>query len=1124
MQCQNCQATLPGAAKFCIECGAAAPSICGACGFVNLAQASFCAECGASVGSARRDNAAIVHAQHSPSPAHPHPVPSVERRQLTVLFCDLVGSTSLSSRLDPEELRDVIAAFYTCVADTVAQFGGHVARYMGDGALIFFGYPHAFEDNAARAVRGALALVSNVAKLSEHAERLSVRIGIATGLVVVGDIVGVGAAREQTALGDTPNLAARLQALAEPDTIVIAESTRRLAGDLFEYRDLGAVTLKGFSDRVTAWQVLGEERSRRRFSAHDSSQRPPVTPQDHRGARPLVGRARELGLLHDSWKQVCEGRGRVILVSGDAGIGKSRLVEALVSQLQDEPHAHLEFGCSANYTNSPLYPVVALLPTVLGWSRADALEVRLEKLDAFCSRHRLPTGEALPLLASLLSLPASGRYALPPMSPERQKQRTLQLLAMIVVSFAGEQPLTMVVEDLHWIDPTSKQLLAVLIDQVPTVPLFMLLTARLEFEPSWPAQSYVTPLMLSRLSQSETEQMIDQLAGGKPLPAEVAGEIVARTDGVPLFVEELTKMLLESDLIQASEGRYALTGPLPPLAIPTTLQDSLAARLDRLATAKPLAQLCATLGREFSYPLLQAVSAFDDSSLRPSLDQLVRAEFLHQRGTGSETVYTFKHVLIQEAAYQSLLKSRRQQFHRRIAMVLLDQFASEAEAHPEVVALHHTRAADFDAAVGWWQKAGQFAFRRASYAEAIAHYSSGLRVLESLPDERRRAQLELAFQVELGYSLIPLRGWGALQTAQAFSRAGELSRQIGDTPSQFRALWGVGAFHFVRGDQRKAREVAEQCMALAQQADDADALIEAHYLLGITRCVGGDFVAGCVELEAAIELYGDDVRQMHRLLYGQDAKAAALGWLAMARWVLGQPDEALAKAQEGLAFVRDTTQPFLLARAMAGVGFVHAFRKEPRGPDGELAAVLALCEEQGFAYFHAVVSAFQGANLALLDDKHEGIELMRASLVALRATGSELLLTQILANLADAQLALGRVDDARKVLEDGFSAAERNGERWAESELYRLRGQLLQLEGAAPDRAETCLRQAIAIAREQRAKAFGLRASAALALHLRQHDRKDEAKVVLSEALGDWPKTLDSVDLRDARELLATLA
>ena len=424
---------------------------------------------------------------------------SVERRQLTVLFCDLVGSTPLSSRLDPEELREVIGAYHRCVADTVERFGGFVARYMGDGALVYFGYPHAYEDNAERAVRAALALVSNIAALDVLAERLHVRIGIATGLVVVGELVNAGAAREQTALGETPNLAARLQAIAEPDAIVIAETTRRLVGGLFECRDLGAVALGGFAGPVRAWQVVGEEPVQARASvrmirAARPAHRTATTSKRGRWS----GACRNWACFCDCWKQVSEGRGRVVLVSGDAGIGKSCLVQALVSHLEQEPHAHLEFRCSAYYANSPLYPVVALLPAVLGWSRDDANEARLEKLDAFCARHHLPPAEAVPLLASLLSLSASDRYPLPSMSPERQKQRTLQLLIAIVLSFAAEKPLMIVVEDLHWIDPTSRQLLALLIDQVPTVPLFVLLTARLEFEPPWPPQSYVTPLMLTR--------------------------------------------------------------------------------------------------------------------------------------------------------------------------------------------------------------------------------------------------------------------------------------------------------------------------------------------------------------------------------------------------------------------------------------------------------------------------------------------------------------------------------------------------------------------------------------------------------------------------------------------------
>jgi len=1113
-------AALPAAAKFCIQCGAPVLPVCAACGFKNVAHASFCAECGARLAVAQSAEEAAP-----PKPdvalASASDAASVERRQLTVLFCDLVGSTLLSSRLDPEELREVIGACHRCIAETVERHGGFVARYMGDGALVYFGYPRAYEDSAERAVRAALALVANIVALDVLSERLHVRIGIATGLVVVGELVNAGAAREQTALGETPNLAARLQAIAQPDAIVIGERTRRLIGALFQCRDLGAIPLAGFALPVRTFQVLGEEPGVRRFTAHDASHAPPPTTDGV--ARPLVGRAQELGLLRECWTQVSEGRGRVVLVSGDAGIGKSRLVQALLASLQHEPHAHLEFRCSAYYANSPLYPVVALLPTVLGWSRDDATDARLDNLEAFCARLRLPAAEAMPLLASLLSLPVPARFPMPSMSPERQRQRTLQLLIAIVVSFAAEKPLMMVIEDLHWIDPTSAQLLALMIEHVPTLSMFMLLTARPDFDPPWPPASHVTRLELMRLARGEIEQMVDRLAGGKPLPAEVLDEIVAKTDGVPLFVEELTKMVLESDLVEARDDRYALAAPLPPLAIPTTLQDSLAARLDRLAAVKPLAQLCATLGREFSYSLLKAVSGYDDAMLERSLGELVHAELLHPRGVPSENVYVFKHAMIQEAAYQSLLKSRRAQYHERIARVIAEQFAGEADAHPEVVAFHHTQAGDVDSALRWWRKAGQHAFRRASYAEAIASYSSGLRVLETLPDERQRAQYELGLQVELGYSLIPVRGWSAAETAQAFSRAGELCREIGDTPSEFRALWGVGAFHFVRGDQREAGRIALRCLELARHSRDDDALIEAHYLMGIVHCVSGDFASGCAELEACITLYGSDLREMHRVLYGQDAKASALGWLAMALWARGYPDEALARASEALAFVRDTTQPFLLARGLASVGFVHVFHREPRGADTELPAALALCVEQGFTYFRAVVSAFHGANLVLLGDAREGIDLMHASSRALRAMGSLLLCTPIAAALASAQLALGRTEEAQAAVDEGLASVDRTGEHWAESELLRIRGQLYDVRDANAARAEEYLRRSLDVARAQQAKAYALRAATALASHWQRLGRTAEAGALLSEAIGSWPARLDSADLREARDLAAKI-
>jgi len=1120
MQCLTCRAGLPDSAKFCIKCGAPAPVACLVCAHLNASMANFCAQCGAKIAVRAVEPTAAAAQSISKVPStREEDGATAERRQLTVLFSDLVGSTELSSRLDPEDLRDVIGAYYRCVADTVGRFDGFVARYMGDGALVYFGYPQAHEDNAGRAVRAALAIVANIGKLDVRQERLSTRIGIATGLVVVGELGNVGAARESAALGETPNLAARLQAFAEPDTIVIADNTRRLAGSVFEYRDLGAIALKGFEVPARAWQVVGKKRVER-SEGLDPESAPRFDGVGVTGLTPLVGREQELGLIRDRWEEVSEGQGRVVLLSGDAGVGKSRLVRMLLADVEREPHARIEIRCSAHSANSPLYPIIHPLRGALGWSNDDSDETRLEKLEAFCTLHRLSTTEGLPLLVWLLSLPASKRFPLPPMSPERQKQRTLQTLLGVVLALAAETPLLVVVEDLHWIDPTTMELLTLLVNQIPTVRLFALFTARLDFQPPWPPHSHVMPLMLTRFTRRQTEEMVERVAGGKRLPAEVLKEIVAKTDGVPLFVEELTKMVLESGLVQVQGDEYLLTGPLPPLAIPTTLQDSLTARLDRLATVKVVAQLSATLGREFSYAMLKAVSTLDEVMLQYELARLVESEFLYQRGAPPEATYIFKHALIQEAAYQSLLKSTRQQYHERIARVMIDQFSGEAEARPEFVAMHYTEAGSLDAAVRWWQRAGQRAFQRASCTEAIAHYTKGLGVLGSLPQSEQRDQSELGYQVELGYALIPVRGWAASATADAFTRAGALCRQIGDTPKLYRALWGLGAFHFVRGDQYQARQVADQCLSVARNGNDVDALIEAYYLSGIVSCAMGDFVSGQNDLEECIRLYGNEERKVHLALYGQDAKASALGWLAMGLWALGYPDEALERAKEALAFVQDTTQPFVLARGLAGVGFVHVYRREPQGQDSTLLAAIALCGEQGFAYFHAVVSAFQGSNLVNQGRTEEGIALMQENIGALRTIGSELLFTVILGNLASAHLALQQVEEGLAVVDDALKCVERNGEHWGESELHRIRGRLLLTRGlhdTGP--AEACFGKALEVARQQQAKSYQLRAATSLAHLWHRQGKNTQAKAMLSDAISIWPEGLDTADLRDARQL-----
>jgi predicted ATPase len=813
-----------------------------------------------------------------------------------------------------------------------------------------------------------------------------------------------------------------------------------------------------------------------------------------------------------------------VLIMGDPGIGKTRLVQTMVADVADRPHVLLELRCSEDRANSPLHPVISLLWSVLDWSRGDSDATRLDKLVAFCERYRISTAEGLPLLASLLSLPPSPRLPAPPMSPERQKERTLQTLLDAVLAVAAEHPVLAVVEDLHWVDPTTQELLTLIVAQVATVRLLALLTARFHFRAPWQIHSHLTPIVLTRLTRRQAGELVTHVAGTRALAAEVVSQIVARTDGVPLYVEELTKMVVETGLAQASLGDPESAGAARSPAIPATLQDSLMARLDRLNGGKAVAQLCATLGREFSYALLRAVSDLDDVALDRELDRLVEAEFLYQRGTPPDATYVFKHALIREAAYESLLRSARRQYHRRNALALVSQFAAESAAQPEYVAMQFTEAGELGEAVRWWQSAGRRAFSRAAYAEAAVHYTKGLALLTSTPGSAERDQRELELQVELGYALIPVRGWSAAETAKAFTRAGDLCRSIGETPAHFRARWGLGAFHFVRGDQRKARRIAEQCVAAARQSNDVDARMEAHLLNGIVSCVTGEFVAAQRELDACVRIHGAEPREAHRVLYGQDAKASALGWIAMARWTCGQSDEALAIAEEGLAFVRDARQPFLLARGLAAVGFVRVFRGDPQGPGSPLVEAIALCAEQGFKYFHAVVSAFHGASLAQSGRAAEGVAQMQANVITLRNVGSELLFTLIFAHLASALLAEQRIQEGLAAIDDGLACVERNGERWAEAELHRIRGQLLTA-GGMPEAvdAEACFQRALRIARGQGARAYELRAATDLAQFWAQHGKSRQASSLLAEALVAWTSGMRSRDLDRARDLYGSL-
>jgi class 3 adenylate cyclase len=716
-----------------------------------------------------------------------------ERRQLTVLFCDLADSTRFARQLDPEDFRAVVRAYQETCAQVIARFEGHIAQYLGDGLLVYFGYPQAHEDDAQRAVRTGLELLAamrtlNTRLVQDQRVRLAVRIGIHTGLVVVGEM-GSGGRHEHLAMGETPNVAARLQGLAAPDTVVISAATARLVHGYFACHDLGLQTLKGIDPPVQVSQVVGESPARSRLDVAVAS-----------GLTPLVGRETEVTLLLERWAQARDGLGQVVLLSGEAGIGKSRLVRVLTERVVHEGTPCLTLHCSPYHTNSAFYPVIEHIQRLLHWHRDVSPEARLTALEQVLQTANLPLVETVPLLTTLLSLPVPERYPPLTLSPQRQKQQTQEALVAWLLAETVQQPLLAVWEDLHWADPSTLELLELLLDQVPTARLLLVLTCRPELRPPWAPRSYVTPLALTRLTRQQVEEMVLRMTGGKPVPDEVLAQIVAKTDGIPLFVEELVKTILEAGLMQEAADRYVLTGLLPPLAIPATLQDALMARLDRLAAVKDVAQLGAVMGREFAYELLRAVAPLDEAPLQQALTRLVEAELLYQRGLPPLATYVFKHALIQDAAYQSLLKSTRQQFHQRIAQVLAEHFPETAETQPELLAHHYTEAGLMAPAIPYWRQAGQRALERSAYVEAVSHLTKGLEVLRTLPDTMDRTQQELDLQTLLGLVLIATKGYAAPDVERVYAQARALCQRMGETLQLFPVLRGSWLFYLNRGE------------------------------------------------------------------------------------------------------------------------------------------------------------------------------------------------------------------------------------------------------------------------------------------------------------------------------------
>jgi class 3 adenylate cyclase/predicted ATPase len=1046
----------------------------------------------------------------APADEPPAARPDAERRQLTVLFCDLIGSTELAARLDPEDMGRVIRAYQNCCTEVVKRWDGHVAKYLGDGVLAYFGFPRAHEDAAERAVRAGLELVEAVARLPANGGSLAARVGIATGLVMVGELIGEGAATEQAVVGETPNLAARLQALAAPGAVVVAASTRRLLGGLFELDDLGPQRLKGFAEPLAAFQVAGESGAEGRFEALHGDR-----------LTPLVGREHELAILLERWAWAKDGDGQVVLISGEPGIGKSRLIRTLRQELSGEAHLTLSHFCSPYHTNSALYPIVAQLERAAGFAPGEDPGARLSKLEALARQATARLDEAVPLLAALLGLPAGERYPALNLSPQRQKQRTLDVLIEQLAGLARARPVLELYEDVHWVDPSTLELLDLLVERVRALPVLAVLTYRPEFSPPWSGHAHVSSLPLNRLGRRQRTAMVERVTGGKALPPEVVEQIVIRTDGVPLFLEELTKTVLESGLLADKGDRYELSGPLPPLAIPTTLHDSLMARLDHHAPVKDLAQTAAVIGREFSHELIAAVSPLSAADLGSALDQLVAAELVFRRGSPPAATYSFKHALVQDAAYQSLLRSRRRQLHARIARVLAERFPEIADTQPELLAHHSTEAGLVENAVLSWERAARQSVERSAMVEAVAQSQNGLGLLERLPDSAGRSRKELELQSILAAALLATVGNAALETGQAYARARTLCEQLGDTTTLVPVLSGLSTHHQTRSDFAAMRQIALDLLRQGQQLGDTASALVGHRSMALCLYHIGGFRSAREHLERVLSIYVPGTHHPLTSIAAFDMRAAALTYLSLSLLILGYPEQARQCNEQSLLWSRSLRHPHTLAFSLHYAAFFHLIGDLGPAADEVLDELRTLAAEQRFPIWGAGADIMRGYVLAVRGEAAEGLRIAHQGLAERQATESSWHETYFLGLLARTALEAGESGEALDLLDTALAMADRTGERWFEAELYRLKGRCLITHrhdaGAA---AEACFQCAIDTAREQGAKMWELRAATSLARLWADQGQRAQARDLLAPVYGWFTEGFDAAGLVDAKALL----
>ncbi|MBL6953511.1 MAG: AAA family ATPase [Alphaproteobacteria bacterium] len=1064
-------------------------------------------ELGLALGPRRRILNAITksaslgrHAAAKEGEAAPNSVNAAERRHLTVMFCDLVGSTELSQRLDPEDLRDVMQRYQDAVVGAVARYGGYVANFLGDGVLAYFGWPHAYEDQAERAVRAGLDATA-VVQFIQHSEGelLQARVGLASGQVVVGDLAGDAASETQAVTGQTPNLAARLQGIAKPGEVVVDATTRQLIGTSFILEDLGRHNLKGFPETIPVWRATGESAAEGRFeAAHGAT------------LNPIFGREHELGMLRQRWELAKSGRGQIVSLSGEAGIGKSRMMLALAEQISGQHHYRLRYQCSAHHANSAFYPIIRRLERAARFVPEDEQERKLDKLEIILRLGDTDNPTAAPLFAALLSLDARERYGPLEMTPQQLREQLIEALIAQLLALSRKRPVLFVLEDAHWIDPTTEMLLGKTMQRIEHAAVLIVITHRPEYVSPWTGNLDVASVVLNRLDRAQSQAVIRSV-GGDALTPQVVDRIIERADGIPIYLEELTKSVIEAGISAEAPGAID--------EIPTTLQASLTARLDHLGSSKELAQIGAVIGRSFTHALIASVAGGSEVALRHSLDRIVEAELIYRRGVPPDAIYSFKHSLVQDAAYETLLRAKRRQYHGIIAGALVREFTDQAAAEPEVVARHLSLARQPGQAAEYWLLAGQRAGERSAHLEAIVHLESGLEELLQVPPSVLRDEREFALRIALGASLLTVEGWSAPKVADNYERAQTLSVSGGDVQKLFVALRGLANVFFLNGKVKDTRRLVDRLLAMAEEQDDTEMRLEACRSAGMCALFVGDFAVALENLQRANGMYQRSRHHALAFVYGTDPAVVGLSAAAWANWFLGDPDEALRSSDAALALARDLDHPFSLTYAQSLAASLHQFRRDPEAVLEHADAAIANAEEHDYPYWLGWSGIMRGWALGALGNPVEGIKVLRRGIETYEGTGARQIRPYVLTMLAENYGLAQMPEKGIDALNEAFGPGNTTDVNFFEAEALRIHGELVRQTKTGD--GQDNFAAAMKLARRQGARALELRATLSAARAARQNGDEETARTLIEDINRRFDRVLVKAELTGSQELFA---